>query len=62
MKVRYILQRLEKDGRMLAGGEGSDHRFIRATKTAVVTIAYDQEGDEIMGKPLASHSRQAGWK
>lgn len=62
MKVRAILRRLRSDGWRLLRTEGSHHHFEHPTKPGLVTVAYDQEGDDIAGGTLNSIFKQAGWK
>ncbi len=42
--------------------KGSHHHFTHPTKHGVVTIAYDQESDEIPSGTLNSIFKQEGWK
>jgi len=49
LKVRAILRRLRNDGWRLLRIEGSHHHFEHPMKPGLVTVAYDQEGDDIGG-------------
>ncbi len=61
-KVREVLARLREDGWALDRVRGSHHIFRHPTKPGTVTIAYDQEGDEIPIGTLRSIEKRAGWR
>ncbi len=62
MTVREILKRLRKDKWTLLSVRGSHHQFVHPTKPGKVTVAFDQEGEEVGGGTLNSIFKQAGWK
>ena len=61
-KVRDLIRKLKADGWTLLRVRGSHHHFTHPTRPGVVTVAYDQEGDEIPNGTLSSIFKQAGWK
>jgi predicted RNA binding protein YcfA (HicA-like mRNA interferase family) len=61
MRVRDLIRKLKADGWVLVRVRGSHHHFARSTP-GIVTIAYDQESDEIPAGTLNSIFKQAGWK
>jgi len=61
-RVRDLLRRLKENGWTLDRVKGSHHIFRHATKPGTVTVAYDQEGDEVPVGTLRSIEKQAGWR
>lgn len=61
-KVRSILQKLKADSWGLHRVKGSHHQFVHPTKPGIVTVAYDQESDEVPAGTVNSIYKQAGWK
>lgn len=61
MKVRDIIDRLEKDGWYLVATRGSHRQFKHSTKTGRVTIA-GKPNDDIAPGTFNSIRKQAGWK
>jgi predicted RNA binding protein YcfA (HicA-like mRNA interferase family) len=62
MRVRDLIRKLKADGWYLARVRGSHHHFAHSTKPGIVTIAYDQESDDMPAGTLNSIFKQAGWK
>jgi predicted RNA binding protein YcfA (HicA-like mRNA interferase family) len=62
MRVRDLIRKLKADGWELTRVKGSHHHFTHPTKPGIVTIAYDQERDEIPTGTLNNIFKQAGWK
>ncbi|HUF61217.1 MAG TPA: type II toxin-antitoxin system HicA family toxin [Verrucomicrobiales bacterium] len=61
MKVREIINRVEKDGWMHVRTLGSHHQFKHPTKPGVVTVP-GRSGDELAPGTLNSILKQAGLK
>jgi len=62
MKVRDVLRKLKADHWVLDRVRGSHHVFLHPRKSGSVTVAFDQEGDELKPRTLQSIFKQAGWK
>ncbi|HEV3158255.1 MAG TPA: type II toxin-antitoxin system HicA family toxin [Candidatus Baltobacteraceae bacterium] len=60
--MRDLLRMLVADGWKLERQRGSHHQFTHPTKSGIVTIAYDQEGDTIPTGTQKAIFKQAGWK
>ncbi len=62
IKVRELLRKLRTDGWLEVRVKGSHHHYAHPKKPGIVTIAFDQDGDEIPNGTLNSIYKQAGWK
>lgn len=61
IKVRTIIQMLERDGWTLARTRGDHRQFKHPTKPGLVTVA-GHMNDDLLPKTQKSIWKQAGWR
>jgi len=62
VKVREVLQRLEKEGWILARQKGSHRQFVHPMKPGMRVTVAGNTGLDIPKGTLNSIRKQAGWK
>jgi predicted RNA binding protein YcfA (HicA-like mRNA interferase family) len=62
VKIREILQRLEKEGWVLARQKGSHRQFVHPMKPGMRVTVSGNTGLDIPKGTLNSIRKQAGWK
>jgi predicted RNA binding protein YcfA (HicA-like mRNA interferase family) len=62
MKIRDVLEHLQKEGWILARQKGSHRQFVHPMKPAMRVTVSGNTGLDIPKGTLNSIRRQAGWK
>ncbi len=61
MKVRQVLQRLQKEGWTLKATKGSHRQYVHPSRAGKVTVL-GHPADELLPATWNSIQKQAGWK